>query len=204
MAAIWSWGGAAAPADHVGAGLPERQRIFAEIFRLGRVHDAPAHLFGPAGVGHDREMAIRHGLAHLFEDAQQLVRPARAVDPDQVRPELRGCCVATLAGSSPSRVRSSRVKVIEASTGSSGATSRAAWMASLTSNRSVMVSMISRSTPALARAAICSPKACARLFRLDPAKRGQAHPQRADVAGDQTGFEGGQDDPPAPARPRRR
>ncbi len=73
-------GRAAAAADHFGAGLPEGQRIFAEIFRCGRVLDPPADLFGPAGIRHDRKARLRDSLVHLLEDAQELVGPAGAVD----------------------------------------------------------------------------------------------------------------------------
>ncbi len=52
-------------------------------------------------------------------------------------------------------------------------------------SRSVMVSMISRSTPASARARICSRKAGAGLLGLDAPKRRQTDAQRADIAGDE-------------------
>ncbi len=48
-------GGAAAAADQAGAGFAKGQGILAKIIGVGRVHDAPADLLGPAGVGHDRE-----------------------------------------------------------------------------------------------------------------------------------------------------
>ena len=42
----------AAAADQVSAGLAEGQGVLAEIVRVGRVHDAPADLLRPTGVGH--------------------------------------------------------------------------------------------------------------------------------------------------------
>ena len=79
-------GGAAAAADQARAGFPEGQGILAKILGRGSIHDAPADLLRPPGVGHDREYAFWHGLTHLLEDAQDLMGAARAVDADQISP----------------------------------------------------------------------------------------------------------------------
>ena len=107
------------PPMHAGTCMPEGQGIIAKVFRRSRVHDAPANLFRPTGVGHDRETRIRNGLAHLLEDAQDLVRSAGTIDADDISASFIEAR-ATLAGSSPNRVRSSRVKVMEAMTGKFG------------------------------------------------------------------------------------
>ncbi len=103
MAAIWLRGGAAAAADDAGSGFAESQGIIAEVIRVGRVHDAPADLFRPAGVGLDPDLCLRDGCAHRFEQAQQLRRAARAVDTDHVRPGLHQGAGPPFQASRPGR-----------------------------------------------------------------------------------------------------
>ena len=70
------WGRAATPANNDCAALAERKRVIAEVIGISGIHDAPAHLLGPARVWFHPKLAIRNGLLHLLQDSQQLCRSA--------------------------------------------------------------------------------------------------------------------------------
>ena len=138
------------------ARLAEGEGIIAKIFRPGGVHDPPANPFRPAGIGLHREKGLRHGGFHLPQNAQHLGWSFGAVDADHICAGLVQPFGGFL-GRVSQRVRSSRVKVTEAITGSPQ-TCLAAFTASRISYRSLIVSMIIRSTPQWHITSICSAK----------------------------------------------
>ncbi len=80
-------GGAAATAHNVRACFTESQRVIAKVIGISGVHNSAAHLFGPACVWLHPKLrgAVGYSLPHLFENPQQLRRPARTIHPDHIR-----------------------------------------------------------------------------------------------------------------------
>ncbi len=187
-------GGAAAAADQAGAGLAEGQGVLAEIFRVGRVHDAPADLLGPAGVGHDREARLGHRLAHLAQDAPDLRRAAGAVDADHIRARLRPARCATLAG------RVAQQGAVIAGEGHRGHHRQVADLAGGGDRLAHLEQVAEGLQDEQVRAGLRQGldllgESLAGLLRLHPPKGRQAHAQRPDIARHQHLLEGGRHHP---------
>ena len=82
-------GGTTTATDDTGSGFTEGQGIIAEVIRVGRVHNPPANLFGPTGIGLDPNLGRWNNCVHSLEQAQQLRRATRAVNANHICSGLR-------------------------------------------------------------------------------------------------------------------
>ena len=189
-------GGAAAAADDLRAGLAEGEGIIAEVIRIRRVHDAPADLLGPAGVGLDPEAARRAQRRASASECAATGRvrrnSSRRSRPHRPRPSLRATLLRVVAQQGAVIAREGHRGHHRQGGRPRG---RPGWPRGSRTGRSWSRS---RSGPRRRRTAPRSarrkpPRAC---FGLDAPEGGDAHAQRADIPGHQHIPEGGSHHPP--------